>query len=307
MVTATGVRIGWADLPAGVRARVEAILGGGPVAEARSQAGGFSPGTADRVRTASGRRAFVKAVSPSLNVESAAMARRELRITAGLPASAPVPRLLDGFDDGDWVVLILEDIEGAHPRTPWVKGEIDAAATALRDLAAALTPAPVPGLPTAADRLSRDFAGWADLAAEPPADLAPWALRNLGPLHAAAERGIAAMAGGETLAHTDIRADNILVRPDGRMIIVDWPWGCRGPAWLDSVLLAVNVIVHGGAPGPLLDGVDEETVTGVISGCAAYFQHRSRQPPPPGLPTVRAFQRFQGDALLPWLRAAMHG
>ena len=66
MVTASGVRIGWVDLPEPVRAAVEDIIGG-TVVEARSQSGGFSPGTADRVRTADGRRAFVKAVSADLN------------------------------------------------------------------------------------------------------------------------------------------------------------------------------------------------------------------------------------------------
>ncbi|MEU4428957.1 aminoglycoside phosphotransferase family protein [Actinoplanes sp. NPDC024001] len=307
MVTARGVRIGWTDLPTGVRQRIEEIIGGGPVISARSQPGGFSPGTADRVRTATGRRAFVKAVSPALNADSASMARQELRITAALPSSAPVPRLLGGFDDGTWVALVLQDIDGAHPRTPWVPAEIKQAATALTDLAGLLTPAPVPGLPRAIDRLAGSFAAWERLAAKPPADLDPWARRHLDLLHAAAERGIAALAGGDTLAHTDIRADNILVRPDGSMIIVDWPWGSLAPAWLDAALLAVDVIVHGGDPGPLLTGIDPDVVTGVLAGCAAYFQQRSREPPPPGLPTVRAFQRFQGDALLPWLRAALTG
>ncbi|MFC7532638.1 aminoglycoside phosphotransferase family protein [Actinoplanes sp. GCM10030250] len=305
MVTASGTRIRWDDLPVHVRHRVEEIIGGGPVVEAQSQAGGFSPGTADRVRTSSGRRAFVKAVTPAINIESAAMARQELRITASLPPEAPVPRVLSGFDDGDWVVLVLEDVEGVHPRTPWVQEEIDAAATTLRDLARALTPAPLPGLPAATDLLAADFAAWELLAAAPPTDFDPWARQHLGALHASAQRGLTALAGGETLAHADIRADNILVRPDGRMIIVDWPWGCLAPAWLDSVLLAINVIVHGGDPGPLLDGVDHDDAVGVISGYTAFFQHRSRQPPPPGLPTVRAFQRFQGDALLPWLRSAL--
>ncbi|MDI6101998.1 phosphotransferase [Actinoplanes sp. NEAU-A12] len=305
MVVASGVRIGWEDLPGPVRHEIEEIIGGGRVVTAQSQAGGFSPGTADRVRTVSGARAFVKAVTPALNEDSAVLARQELRITAALPAHAPAPRMLGGFDDGEWVVLVLEDVAGAHPRTPWVESEIAAAATALRDLAATLTPAPVEGLSTAADRLAPSFARWDDLAAGPPDDLDPWAVRRLGVLRAAAGRGNVAISTGTTLVHTDLRADNILVRPDGRLVFVDWPWGCVGPAWLDSVLLAINVIVHGGDPGPLLAGIDPDVVVGVIAGAAAYFHHSCRQPPPPGLPTVRAFQRFQGDALLPWLRDAL--
>ncbi|SDT68575.1 aminoglycoside phosphotransferase family protein [Actinoplanes derwentensis] len=300
-----GVRIGWADLPSPIQLDIEQIIGGGPIVAADSQAGGFSPGTADRVRAASGARAFVKAVTPALNQQSADMARDELRITAALPRHAASPRMLGGFDTGDWVVLVLEDIEGVHPRTPWVDDEIRATAAALRELATALTPAPIGGLPTVYEKYAEEFSSWDALAADVPADLDPWAAAHLDDLRAAADRGVAALVHGETLVHADLRADNILVRPDGDLVIVDWPHACVGPAWTDSVLLAINVIVHGGDPAPLLDGVDPDIVTGVLAGAAALFHHRCRQPPPPGLPTVRAFQRFQADALLPWVRSAL--
>src|SRR6185437_5917666 len=97
-----------------VRAAVEGIVGG-PVVAAQTQRGGFSPGTADRVRTADGRRAFVKAVSPAQNEFSAVLHRREAVVTAALPGYAPTPRLLGCYDDGDWVALVLEDIDGRHP------------------------------------------------------------------------------------------------------------------------------------------------------------------------------------------------
>jgi hypothetical protein len=51
MTGASGVRIGWADLPLDVRGAVEAIVGD-TVVEAVSQTGGFSPGTADPTATA---------------------------------------------------------------------------------------------------------------------------------------------------------------------------------------------------------------------------------------------------------------
>ncbi len=303
---AAGVRIGWRELPAEVRTAVEQIIGGGRVVEAVSQEGGFSPGTADRVRTESGRRAFVKAVTPAINRRSAELTRQELRVTAALPADAPVPRLLGGFEAGDdesgWVVLILEDIEGTHPRTPWVESEIDAAVAALRELATALTPAPPIGLPRAADQLRADLTAWDLVAADPPADLEPWVLDRLPDLCAAGARGLAAVATGDTVVHCDIRADNILVRPDGRMVIVDWPWAAVGPAWLDTTLLAMNVAVHGGDTDRVLAGLDPALCTDVIAGVTGMLRHYSRLPPPPGLPTVRAFQRWQADALLPWLR-----
>ena len=142
-------------------------------------------------------------------------------------------------------MLVFEDIEGRHPRTPWVEDELDAAVRALGDLADALTPSPVPDAPTAADHLRHDLGGWRRIAADPPADLDPWVAEHLDDLVAAAERALAALA-GDTLVHCDIRADNMLLRPDGSLVFVDWPWGSIGPAWLDRALLALNVLVHGG-------------------------------------------------------------
>jgi hypothetical protein len=303
MTETVHTRIGWLDLPAAVRSRIEDVIGGGPVIEAVSQRGGFSPGTADRVRTAGNRRAFVKAVSPALNTRSAELARWEIHVSSSLPPAAPVPALLGAFDDGEWVVLILEDVDGAQPRTPWVPAEFDAALAALTELAAVGTPSPVVGLPTTAERLADDFTAWERIAADPPADLDPWLAGRLPELRAAAARTLQVLATGDTLTHCDIRADNMLVRRrDGAVLIVDWPWGCVGPAWVDRLLLGVNVYVHGGDPAPALAGIDPAVVTDFIAGMSGLFEYVGRQPPPPSIPTVREFQRRQAAALRPWLR-----
>ncbi|PWU60395.1 aminoglycoside phosphotransferase [Micromonospora globispora] len=306
MASATKTRIGWLDLPPHVRAAVEEILGD-RVVEAVSQSGGYSPGTADRVRTAAGRRAFVKAVSPAQNDRSPGMHRAEARIAAALPPYAPAPRLLGSHDDGDWVALVFTDVEGRHPATPWVAGELDAVLTALATMATALTPTPITAVPTAAEQLAYDFAGWRRIAEDRPADLDPWARAHLSELVAAAEWGVAALA-GNTLCHLDVRADNLLIGPDRAVTVVDWPWACRGPAWLDTVLLLVNVRLHGGHDTeallhrlPVTADVDPAAVTGVLAGLAGFFLDGARQPPPVGIPTVRAFQRAQGDAVLPWV------
>ena len=301
MTQTARVRIGWSDLPEAVRSRSERIIGGRVVA-AHSQPGGFSPGSADRVVTDSGRRAFVKAVTPAVNERSAELARQEMRITSAMPGHAPVPRMLGGFDEGGWVVLVLEDIDGAHPRTPWVDSEIDAAVTALAELAAAVTPSPVDGVPSAADNLAGDFGSWRKIAADPPADLDPWSAGHLPELRSASERALAANATGETLVHCDIRADNLLIRRDGRIVVVDWPWGCVGPDWLDRLLLGLDVLTNGGDPSRVFEGIDAGAVTDIIAAIAGMFEHICRQPPPPGIPTVRAFQRAHADAIRPWLR-----
>jgi aminoglycoside phosphotransferase (APT) family kinase protein len=306
MPTAAGVRIRWTDVPAHVRSEVDAILGS-PVVEAVSQTGGFSPGTADRVRTADGRRAFVKAVSPRQNERSVTLHRQEAAVSARLPSDPHIPRLLGTYDDGEWIALVLEDVEGAHPVTPWQPAELAATLGMLSELAGRLTPTPIPDLPSASDVLAHDLAGWSRVRADPPEDLDPWARANLDRLAGLAERAPYALSGG-TLVHTDVRADNLLVRPDGQVVLVDWPWACRGPAWLDRVLLLVNVQLYGGHDVEALLGehvgtaVDADDVDALLAGLTGYFVDAARHPAPVGLPTVRAFQRDQGRSTLAWLR-----
>jgi phosphotransferase family enzyme len=299
------VRITWKDLPAHVREAVEEIIGG-TVVKAVSQPGGFSPGTADRVVTASGARAFVKAVSPAQNDRTPVLHRREAVVTAALPPEARAPRLLGSFDDGEWIALVLEDVEGRHPATPWTGPEVELVLAALADLAETATPCPVPELSTATEALAHDFAGWHRIAADPPPDLDPWVASHLDALCASADRGLAAL-GGETLAHLDVRADNFLLGVDGEVTIVDWPWACRGAWWLDSVLLLLNVRLHGGHDtSALLDRhlarAERGDLVGVLAGLAGFFTDGARQPAPEGLPTLREFQREQAVSTVAWVR-----
>jgi aminoglycoside phosphotransferase len=305
----TRTRLAWTDLPTTVRDAVAGILGG-PVVEAVSQSGGFSPGTADRVRTADGTRAFVKAVSDAANEFSADFHRREARVTGALPPGIAAPRLLGHHDDGAWVVLVLSDIDGRPPAAPWRPDELHRVWRMLGDLATALTPSPLADAPTAADTLADDFGGWRRLLDEPPADPDPWVTRHADALCALADRGVAALA-GDTLSHLDVRADNILLTADGAAHLVDWPWASVGPAWLDRLALLINVRLHGGdrhvtwsrlvdlARAERADPVD---LMAVLAGLGAFFADAARRPEMPGLPGLRAFQRAQAEVVMDWLR-----
>lgn len=306
MVEAAGVRVPWSGLPAGVRAGVEAVLGS-PVVSAVTQPGGFSPGSADRVVTADGHRAFVKAVSSEANPASPDLHRREAVVAAALPTAAPVPALLGVHDDGTWVALVLGDVEGRHPRLPWREDELEATTAAY----AALTAEPVCGdladLPTTGEQHADNFAGWQRLVDDADPHLDAWAAANLARLVAAAARAGRALE-GDRLVHGDTRADNLLVRPDGSVVVVDWPWATRGAAWFDRLCLALNVALNDPDVLPealvtrWLPEVPAEDVDAVLAGLAGFFCDAARRPAPPGLPTVRAFQRAQGDVLLRWLR-----
>jgi Ser/Thr protein kinase RdoA (MazF antagonist) len=295
---ASGTRLPWPEVHPAARAAVEELLGG-PVVEAVTQPGGFSPGAAVRLRAADGRRLFVKAVGPEQNPDSPRIHRAEARIAAALPASVPAPRLIDSFEVDGWVVLAFEDIEGRHPAMPWRRDELDRVRSAVARMAAELTPSPIDA-PPIAEVFGDSFDGWRRLRGEDAAGLDPWALRHLGAL-AELESGWAEAAEGDTLVHGDVRADNILLT-EKRVHVVDWPWACVGAAWFDVVAMLPSVAMQGGPPPHELFTDPDPRVTQVIAAFTGYFASRSRMPAPPGLPTLRAFQRAQGVVALEWLK-----
>ncbi len=312
---ARGIRLDWTALPIRVRAAVEGWLGE-PVAAAATQAGGFSPGVAARLCTTSGRRAFLKAVGPEPNPDSPRFHRREAIIAAALPATAPVPRLLWSFDEGEggWVALLYEDVDGRQPQMPWQPGELDRVLDALGDLTAALTPSPLPGeiAGLLADEGVFRTAWWGRLLADPPSTLDSWAVPRL-PLLADLERQAAALSAGNTLLHLDLRADNLLLTPE-RVVVVDWPHARIGAAWVDPVFMAPSVAMQGGPDPAILFArhsssveAHPEAVTAVIALMAGFFTYSALQPPPPGLPTLRAFQEAQARIAWRWLAERMGG
>ena len=115
-------------------------------------------------------------------------------------------------------------------------------------------------------------------------------------------------ARGTTLVHNDIRADNLLLTPD-RVIAVDWPWATVAAPWLDLLLFLPCMRMQGGPPPwelfaahPLGRRADPDAVTTVLTGFVGLLLTASRQPAPPGLPTIRPFQAAQAEAGLEWLK-----
>lgn len=305
-MVAGGVRIQWADVPEHVRSAVDAILGS-PVVEAVSQAGGFSPGTADRVLLKDGRRAFVKAVGPELNPHTPGIHRREIHVMRALPSGLPTPRLIGAYDDGDWVALALTDVDGRHPAEPWDPVELDSVLTAMTDLAVGLTPSPLDDVGTVWSTLGHDLSAWPRVAQAVPSDLDPWAVRHLDELLDSAA-AVEEVTAGDALVHLDIRADNLLITEQG-VVFVDWPWACAGVPWLDVVLFLCSVATIGGADPeviarthPLLADVDRAAITSVLASLAGFWTEACRAAEAPGLPTVREHQRRSGEATLRWLQ-----
>ena len=214
-----GQRISWWQVPKRVRSAVETWLGS-IVVEAVTHGGGYSPGVAARVRLANGGRVFVKALSADLHLPSAALYRDEASSMPHLPTELPVPRLLDVYDDGNWVALVYEDIEGRHPEIPWRSDELDRVAGAIADLGAALDPSPWRDAPDFADVNASVIQAWRAIVMSPPSELDP-AIRLLLDRLAADEVDLMKVVRGEALLHNDIRSDNILLTRDGQVVFVD--------------------------------------------------------------------------------------
>lgn len=309
---AEGQRLDWNDIPASVRAVVEEWLGS-PVVSVVSQRTGFSPGVAARLRTASDRRVFIKAAGPEPNPGVPAIHRKEGQIAARLPTAAPVPRLLWSYDDAEtgWIVLAYEEIDGQAPAQPWKLDELHRVMDGMAELAAILTPSPLPDslVGSVSDAFATRLCGWGNLLEGDDsirAQLDPWSTHHLEAL-ARLEADAPAAVAGNTLLHFDIRADNVLLSPD-RVWFVDWPLACVGAAWVDAVFFAPSVTMQGGpspesvlARHPAARLADSDAITAAVASTAGFFVYQSLLPPPPGLPTLRPFQAAQGVIACQWV------
>ncbi|MFE5342973.1 aminoglycoside phosphotransferase family protein [Isoptericola sp. NPDC056578] len=313
-VTTTRTRPTWPDLPAAVRAGIEARLGAS-VTGWTSHDGGYSQGLASTLRTDRGT-VFVKAVSTEHEF-TVRLYRQEAERAAALGEAVPAPRLrwtTEVADGHEWVALAFDAVEGRAPAQPWREDEL----RAVLDLAAEVgeQEAAAGVLPEFAAELPAQLTG--RLAAERPAGLAsydPWLAEHLDRL-AALELEAPAAVAGDRLVHGDLRGDNaVLVErgPGGasglRAVAVDWAYPGRGAAFCDLVGMLPAVQVEGGPTPegalrlrPLPSGTDEDAVTAYLVALTGYFVLSSLQPPVPGIPHLRAFQRAQGEACVAWLR-----
>jgi aminoglycoside phosphotransferase len=294
-----------------VREIIEGSLGG-PIKRVEIQRGGFSPAFAAIVTSESGDEAFVKAGSLDPNPEVPTLYRREWAIARALPEEVPMPRPLWFEDDGGWVVLGFEAIRGGNPRLPWRKADLNRVLRALEAMTRALTPPPIPAR-SFQERHASMFRGFRTLLAGDagPAgrlgSLDPWVVRHLAQL-AELESRWEELTPGTTLLHCDVRADNIVLRKD-RVFFVDWPSACVGPAWIELAAFLPSVAMQQGPkPWEIFDQSElgEEAsppaIRAFLTGITGYFVGQSLRPPPPGLPTLREFQRAQGVEALRWLR-----
>jgi hypothetical protein len=306
-----GSRVAWADVPDGVRMSIQRHAGS-PVVEAHSQPGGFSPALAARLVLANGHRVFVKAIGPEAGASGGSgFYRREATVAAALPAGVPAPRFLDSWEIDGWVALMLEDVpDGRPPSFPWQRPELERVLEALHELSGMLTPPPISVRPVV--EALDGGGGWSELAEDPGPlrrleGLDPWIPQNVG-LLARLEGPLKEAAAGDTLLHSDLRADNILLTPS-RVVFVDWPHASIGAPWLDLMFLLPSVAMQGGpepdrvfSGHPIARGADSDAVVTCLAALTGYFFRVATRTAPPGLERLPTFARAQGEAALDWLR-----
>ena len=300
----TARRLTWPHLPTTVREWIESRIGAA-VVHAASQDSGFTPGFASVLTDDSGGKTFVKAASVQAQRPFADAYREEARKLQALeplidpPSSIPATRLLWSEEVDGWVVLGIEYVAGRAPARPWLPADLNEALDALETCADLLTPPPME-----LGAFIDDVADWPALWERIPSVMPDF------PFSAQAHGlavGFAECCGGETLVHTDIRDDNILLTADGNAVFCDWNWPTRGADWIDSVVLLI---------GPRGDGLDVESVIGerrllrdvpaehidrLLALILGYFLFSATQPVPPSSPYLREGQRWQGEVIADWL------
>lgn len=273
---------------------------GSNVVDAVSQTSGFTPGFASVLTCADGTRHFVKAASWQAQKAFAGAYREEANKVAALPPGVAATRLLWVHDDAEWIVLGFEHVTAQSPRRPWRQVDVEACLAMLAETAALLTPAPA-GL---------KLAGFADELADWPQAwdycLATYVLDHGADAAALAAR-FGEVCGGDTLVHTDVRDDNLLLTADDRVLLCDWNWPVAGAAWLDSLLLLIGPRGDGLdveellARHPTFAEVSTEAVDIVLALLTGYFLKHADAPVPSSSPHLRDHQLWQGEVCWEWL------
>jgi hypothetical protein len=292
----TAMRLSWRFLPREVRELVESHLGG-PVVEAVSQDGGYTPGFASVLTSASGQRLFVKAASRVAQADFAASYAEEARKLQILDGTIPAPRLEWVHDDDGWVVLGFEAVDARAPRRPWRQAELDRALDLAEAIAESTQDLPDGlGLRPVAEDLPELVTGW---------DAVPDTWPHRDDARALAQQ-VAALP-DQQFAHCDLRDDNILFAADGRILACDWNWPVVGPRWLDLVDLLVSARGDGLEVDALLSArdltreVDPEHIDVWLAAFSGYMLARRTRPAPSTSPHLRALTDWQAEAAWSWL------
>lgn len=138
----------------------------------------------------------------------------------------------------------------------------------------------------------------------------PWVRRQARWL-AESDATLREQCGGSVPAHTDLRADNIVM--DRRHVFfVDWAAARLASPWVDPAVFACDFVISGTdrddggtvevwpflLTHPVTAAVGPDRLGATLTSLAAALHRMSRRPAQPGLPTVRPWQDRCAERLL---------
>jgi hypothetical protein len=250
------MRRDWADLPVDIRERIEAHTG--PIKRIRPAASGNHANIASTVDT-DGERVFVKAAE-KVSSQADGPEVRSLRWEAAINpyVTAHAPRLLWTVEAGGWVALGFEHVDGRHADYAPGSPDLGLLAKVIDTFQTMDCPEPL-----ADKRVERRYAGLAD-------DVSPFA--------------------GQALLHADLNPANLLITNGDTVHVVDWPFACRGAAWVELGLLLPWLLKAGHSPAhaeewlsrfPSWAGADSAHVDLFARVFAERWRHNSARNPAP--------------------------
>lgn len=302
---ATSERIGYQDLPEDVRETIAEVVGCGVAQASPPVTSGFTRAYAGQVRLANGRRVFVKATGPDLEIPLKAL-RREAEVLAAAGDLLPaVPMVHHATCPGGGAVLVLRYVDGHLPGYPWSDEDVTLVREACEQVAsvpAAEVAELAPGR-LATDLIDAQLRATLAEGLKLPEDftgLPAWLPRRhdqVIELARGAERLV-----GDHVNHFDLRPDNIIIgRLDGagprRAYFLDWNWFTLGPGWCDWAGLLPGMRDQGRDLRGLLDRAsvcdraDDDALKAWFAVLAVFMLQNLHKKPLPG--TTMALRRHQ--------------
>lgn len=305
-----------AQAPDAVRAVVAQMLGGPVHAEHAAEAG-FTWSIASVVIGSNGTRLFVKAAPTGDGLGEAVEAGAVLSEVVGDLG----PRLVGLAAVNEWRVAAYEVIEG-EAVTRWTAADRAELPAVLRRMREVMDPCPMAGTSPYARAFLPLLGTWQALSRDPDQDRTAHIrvdhLRGLQlpievPISVLADlesRWLHALSADTALHHGDLRRDNVIRQPDGRLRVVDWTHLWTAPGWMDLVRLAPDLAACGHDPEDLLQhspwgDAPAADVDVALAGLAGRAWREGLLPESPTLPGLRRMQREQALHLLRWLESRL--
>lgn len=273
-------------------------------------ADGFTPSVASIITAEDDRQVFVKAGPKGDTGGEAVRTGAELaQVITDLG-----PALLSWAERDGWYVAVYERLAGAAV-DEWRIADIECVAALSNTMRDRFDPCPLDDTVAYADAFAPLLGTWSALT-DPggPAEKSvehvrnrdvPYGLRieTLAELEA---DWFAALRGGTSLQHGDIRRDNVMREPSGRLRLVDWTHRWTAPSWADWVRLVPDIAADGFDPERLFQNIaapeaQAQEVNVMLAGLAGRCWRDGHLDAVPGLPQLRPLQRLQGDMTMRWL------